>query len=254
MSRRGRPPPRQAKPQKNNGPAIPTGNIIHYQIGLLTLLGSCSCIAGIICLIAIVTPWGLVDSVAGAIIGILSATFTSLFVKLFSKSIAQIKGLLLLVCSCLLSSVMSLAIALLILDIAPFQATLVMVTCGGSAGILLFLFWFPRICSVPESSHSLRYLSRVSLSSFALATPLIFFLPLFLPVFTTILFVVSLICGLYGFAKYEKKRFFEDQHAIDHHVRTQPFSNWHLLRHDGNAPRSSDDPCCPSAWRDDFVR
>ncbi len=197
------------KTRKESNSALPTSNVTRYQMGLLTLLGSCSCIAGIICLIAILSPWGLVASALVSIVGALSATFMSFIIKVFAKPTARFKGLPLLTCSCLLSLVMILAATLLILDIAPFQATYMLAACGGSTGALLFAFWFPRICSIPEDSNSLRYISRVSISAFAIASLLVFFLPLFLPIFAIILFYMSFISGFYVFSKHEKQALFE---------------------------------------------
>ena len=197
------------KTRKESNSALPTSNVTRYQMGLLTLLGSCSCIAGIICLIAILSPWGLVASTLVPIVGALSATFMSFIIKVFAKPTARFKGLPLLTCSCLLSLVMILAATLLILDIAPFQATCMLAACGGSTGALLFAFWFPRICSIPEDSNSLRYISRVSISAFAIASLLVFFLPLFLPIFAIILFYMSFISGFYVFSKHEKQVLFE---------------------------------------------
>ena len=154
----------KAQKTRKSGSALPTSNISRYQMGLLTLLGSCSCIAGIICLIAILSPWGFAVSILAPIVGALSATFTSFIIRVFAKPTAQFKGLPMLICSCLLSLVMILAVALLIVDESSFQAMYILAACGGSIGALLFSFWFPRICSIPEDSNSLRYISLISLS------------------------------------------------------------------------------------------
>lgn len=211
------PPQRQTLQQarKESSAATPTNNVSRYQMAVLTLLGSCSCIAGIVCLITLLTPWGLVSSVFVSLVGVLAATFTSFVIQVFSKSTSLFKGLPLLVCSCLLSVVMALASILLVLGISAFQAMCIMVACGSSTSALLFSFWFPRICSVPEGSNSLRCIARPSLFGFMVASLLVFFLPLFLPIFAIILFFVSIIAGFCIFSKHEKRLLLEESTSED---------------------------------------